>query len=120
MVDDREMLERARAMRQNMTRAETILWTRLRKRQVMGLHFRRQKRIGSYFTDFVCAKARLVVEVDGPTHTSEDQRAYDARRERFIERAGWTVFRVWNSEVYGNEDGVVEAIMERVREEMGR
>jgi very-short-patch-repair endonuclease len=112
-----EALTRARAkrMRREMTRAETILWTRLRRRQLLGLQFRRQLPIGPFIVDFACAQAKLVVEVDGGTHGTDSALAYDERRRAFLAAQGWSVLRVWNSDVYDNEDGVVAAIMERVR-----
>ena len=110
-----ETRDRAKAMRRAMTRAETILWTRLRRRQVLGLLFRRQMPIGPYIADFACAAARLVVEVDGETHWTDEQRAHDERRRQFIEGEGWTILRVWNAEVFGNEIGVVETIMRHVQ-----
>ncbi|MEZ6028707.1 MAG: DUF559 domain-containing protein [Hyphomonadaceae bacterium] len=108
---DRESRDRARRMRSEMTRAEVILWTRLKGRQLRGYQFNRQKQIGPYFADFACAAARLVVEVDGATHSTAEERAYDAARTALIEREGWTVLRVWNSDVYENETGVVETIL---------
>jgi very-short-patch-repair endonuclease len=93
-----------------MTRCETILWTRLQHHRLMGLHFRKQHPVGPYIADFACVKARLLVEVDGETHWREEERRRDARRTAFLEREGWTVLRVWNDEVYRNEQGVVETI----------
>lgn len=89
----REELDRARAMRREMTRAEVILWTRLKGKQLRGYQFNRQKKIGPYYADFACAGAGLVVEVDGATHSAEE-RAYDAARTVFMEREGWRVMRV--------------------------
>ncbi len=77
---DRESLDRARRMRSEMTRAEVILWTRLQRRQLLGYQFKRQKKIGPYYADFACSAAMLVVEVDGATHSSAEERAYDAAR----------------------------------------
>jgi very-short-patch-repair endonuclease len=70
----------------------------LRKDQLMGLHFRKQHPVGPYIADFACAKARLIVEVDGETHWTVEQRRRDARRTAFLEQDGWTVLRVWNDE----------------------
>jgi very-short-patch-repair endonuclease len=50
------------------------------------------------------------VEVDGETHWREHERRRDARRTAFLEREGWAILRVWNDEVYRNEQGVVETI----------
>jgi very-short-patch-repair endonuclease len=107
---DRESLDRARGMRREMTRAEVILWTRIKGRQ-LGYQFTRQKKIGPYFADFACAAVKLVVEVDGATHSTAEERAYDAARTAMMEGEGWTVVRFWNDEVYRNEEGVVETVM---------
>lgn len=110
MRADRKTRKRAKAMRWPMTRAETILWTRLQRNQLMGLHFRKQHPVGPYVADFACVTARLLIEVDGETHWREFERARDARRTVFLEADGWTILRVWNAEVYENEQGVVETV----------
>jgi very-short-patch-repair endonuclease len=108
----RKTRRRAKQLRWPMTRCETILWTRLQGERLMGLHFRKQHPVGPYIADFACVKARLLVEVDGETHWREEERRRDARRTAFLEREGWTILRVWNDEVYRNEQGVVETIGE--------
>ena len=99
----------ARKLRSGMTRAEVVLWTRLRRQQ-LGHRFRRQLPIGPYVADFACPAARLVVEVDGETHSTDAERAHDARRTAFLAGAGWRVLRFWNADVFENEDGVVDTI----------
>ncbi len=98
--------------------AETILCTRLQKSRLLKLHFRKQHPVGPYIADFACVKARLLVEVDGETHWREHERRRDARRTAYLEGEGWTILRVRNGEVYGNETGVVETIMMRAVDEM--
>lgn len=102
--------QKARSLRQNMTKAEVILWTHLRKRAMNGARFRRQHPIGPYIADFACASAKLVVEVDGATHSTPDEVAYDSRRTTYLERYGWTVLRVTNTNIYEDMDGVWRAI----------
>lgn len=104
---------KARALRQNMTKAEVILWVNIRKRALNGARFRRQHPVGPYIADFACPAARLVVEVDGATHSTPDELAYDARRTKYLEHQGWTVIRVNNSDVYENMDGVWRLIASR-------
>lgn len=116
MKADHITRERARRMRREMTRAETILWTRLRRRQLMGFLFRRQLPIGSYIADFACPAAKLVVEVDGATHSTPEELAHDERRRVFIEGEGWTILRVWNDDVFRNETGVVETVMRHLED----
>lgn len=96
----------ARSLRQNMTKAEVILWVHIRKRALNGARFRRQHPIGPYIADFTCPAAKLVVEVDGATHSTPEELAYDARRTKYLESEGWTVIRVTNSDIYENMDGV--------------
>jgi len=99
----------ARQMRGDLTNAEAILWAHLRKGQLDGWHVRRQHPIGPFITDFACAKARLVIEIDGATHGSDRIEA-DAKRTAFLESQGWRVLRVWNTDIYDNLDGVMQAI----------
>ena len=76
-----------------MTGAELKVWIRIRGRQLDGWKFRRQHPIGPYFVDFYCPAARLVVEVDGPTH-DEQAWAYDVRRQAYLEADGYRVLRI--------------------------
>lgn len=78
---------RARALRQSLTDAESLLWFRLRNRQFMGLKFRRQRPIGNYIADFACLEIGLVIELDGGQHT--EQIAYDTRREEAMKAQGF-------------------------------
>src|SRR6202166_4199115 len=93
-----DTLMRARALRRRLTNAETILWSKLRH-GVGGMRFRRQHPIGPYIADFACIRARLVVEVDGATHSSDEERLHDARREAFLRSQSWQIIRVTNVEV---------------------
>jgi very-short-patch-repair endonuclease len=72
-----------------MTEAEVMLWSRLRLKEMHGVHFRRQHPIGPYIADFACVPAMLVVEVDGRTHATDEQHAHDVRRDAYMTgRAG--------------------------------
>jgi very-short-patch-repair endonuclease len=102
---------RARDLRQNQTEAEGLLWRRLRSRLLGGFKFVRQEPIGPYFADFVCREQKLVVEVDGATHSTDDERRRDAKREEFLHGQGYRVVRFHNDEVYRNIDGVLETIL---------
>jgi len=93
-----------------MNQTEWRLWDRIRTRQVAGWKFRRQHPIGPYFVDFYCPAARLVVEIDGPTHGEERQWAYDERRTEWLKQQGYEVLRFWTADVDESLDDVVEAI----------
>ncbi len=102
--------ERARELRRNANEAEKRMWYFLRGKQLAGFKFRRQYPIGDYIGDFVCLRARLVVELDGETHGDEDRQRRDAIRTETLQRAGYRVRRFWNDEVFTNIDGVTEEI----------
>jgi very-short-patch-repair endonuclease len=67
--------------------------------------------IGSYFVDFVCREHKVIVEVDGGTHSTEQEIAYDDARTRFLEQSGFVVFRVHNVEIFENVDGVADTLL---------
>ena len=99
----------ARTLRKQMTDAEVILWSRLRDTP-FGMRFRRQHPIGPYIGDFACPMARLVIEVDGGTHSTPSEVAYDRSRDAYLRRLGWRVLRVTNLDVYRNLGGVLDEI----------
>ncbi len=101
---------RARELRRNANNAEKRLWYFLRGGQMAGFKFRRQHAIGDYIGDFVCLRARLVVELDGETHADDERQRTDAIRTETLQRAGYRVRRFWNDEVFTNIEGVKEEI----------
>ena len=103
------MLNFARNLRQNLTDAECLLWSRLRRRQMAGFKFRRQHMIGSYICDFVCTEMRVVIELDGSQHL--DQASYDANRDRFLRSQGYRVLRFWNGDVMNQTESIMETIV---------
>jgi very-short-patch-repair endonuclease len=100
--------QRARQLRKDMTDAERALWMRLRRRQLLGMKFRRQQPLGAYIVDFVCLEKKLVVEVDGGQHA--DRQEYDAQRTRWLEEQGFRVMRFWNHQVLTEPDSVIQAV----------
>jgi very-short-patch-repair endonuclease len=99
-------------LRENSTDAERKLWYQLRRKQVGGLRFRRQYRLGIHIVDFVCLPARLIIEVDGGQHA--EQIARDEARTAWLESQGFRVIRFWNSDVLGNMEGVLHVIGEQL------
>ena len=89
-------------LRREQTKAEEIVWRSLRNNQ-LGLKFRRQVPIGALIVDFACVEARLVVEVDGPSHETPEGRASDAWRDRCLREQGWRVVRVSNYWAMGGD-----------------
>ena len=99
----------ARNLRRQMTPAERALWMRLRNNQLDGWHFRRQHPVGSFIVDFFCAKAKLVIEVDGPIH--RQQQTYDAERTSLLEHLkGYRVLRFTNDQVINDIENVLKEI----------
>jgi very-short-patch-repair endonuclease len=101
------MIRIARRLRVNQTDAETVLWNRIRNRQIDGHKFVRQEPIAGYVCDFVCRERFLVVEVDGGQH---NESAADARRDQRLIADGYRVLRFWNNDVLGNLEGVLATI----------
>ena len=99
---------RARELRKQGTPAEIKLWQSLSKRQLHGFKFSRQIPIGPYFADFICRSAKLVVEVDGPSH--DVQVEYDCARTELIEGQGYRVIRFSNMDVLQNLEDVLATI----------
>jgi len=102
-------------LRQNQTPWETKLWQVLRSRKLKSLKFRRQYKIGRYIVDFCCLSLKLVIEVDGGQHNTDDLKIKDKERQRYIESQGYQVLRFWNNEINNNLDGVVERIIQVAR-----
>lgn len=105
--------ERARGLRRRSTRTEFVLWRHLRDRQLAGCKFVRQEPIGPYFADFACRERHLVVEVDGGQHADS---AADARRDATMRDFGYRTIRVWNNDVLGNIEGVLEMLRAELEE----
>ncbi len=101
-----------------MTPAERVLWSKVRKKQILGLQFYRQKPIHQYVVDFYCPGADLVIEVDGGQHWEPDHAAADDERDRVLEQLNLKVLRFSNLEVMKQLDSVMEQIYETVRQHL--
>lgn len=104
------MRQHVNALRAKPTDAERVLWSKLRRKQIRALRFRRQFPIGPYIVDFVCLQAKLVIEVDGGQHGAEN----DAIRSAWLNKHGHRVLRFWNNDVLRNIDGVLQTIASEV------
>ena len=105
-----ELLKRAKAMRSEPTPAEARLWYHLRAKRFDDVKFIRQNPNRHAIVDFVARSRKLIIEVDGDTHGSDEAIAYDAQRTARLERQGYRVIRFSNAEVMGNEEAVLAAI----------
>jgi len=99
-------------LRKNMTDAEILLWSRLRKKQIKGYQFYRQRIIGNYIVDFYCPKAKLVIEVDGSQHYQDDGNKKDKGRDDYMEKLGMKILRFADRDVLKNLQGVLEKVFE--------
>jgi very-short-patch-repair endonuclease len=97
-------------LRKNMTDAEHLVWSRIRGKQLKGFQFYRQKIIGDYIVDFYCPKARLVIELDGGQHYSEEGKEKDKIRDRYLADNGLQVLRFSDRDVLTHIEGVLEKI----------
>jgi very-short-patch-repair endonuclease len=104
----------ARDLRRNQTPAEIKLWGALRKRSLGGHRFVRQAQIGNYIVDFLCREKAFIIEVDGATHSSDDEVAYDAKRTRYLESHGYAVHRIDNMDVYRNFNDSLTGILAKL------
>ncbi len=92
-----------------MTDAEHRLWLYLRAHRFVDAKFRRQQPLGPYIVDFVCMKAKLIVEVDGGQHMDRPE---DLVRDAWLRSNGYRVVRFWNHDVLSDTDSVLERILE--------
>ena len=99
---------RAKAMRSAATDAEHRLWQILRAKRFADYKFKRQVPIDHYIVDFACLRQRLIVEADGGQHADK---VSDDRRDRYLNSQGFRVLRIWNNDVFTNEEGVCEVIL---------
>jgi len=101
---------RARSLRSSQTSAEAKLRQALRNRRLARWKFRRQHSIDRYIVDFVTLDGKLIIEVDGVTHSESSELARDEARSKVLEARGFHIVRVSNTDVYDNLEGVLEMI----------
>jgi len=107
---NKDLKEHSRDLRRNMTEAEKLIWSRIRKKQVKDYQFYRQRIIGNYIVDFYCPKAGLIVELDGGQHYHPEDLKKDTLRDDYMESLGLKILRFSNNEIFGNLDAVMEKI----------
>lgn len=104
---------RARRMRHHPTLSEQALWARLRRKQLIGVQFRRQVVLGGYIVDFLASSIHLVFEVDGGYHGKHAR--LDARRQARLQRAGYEVLRLTDELVLRQPEVAVARVVEVMR-----
>jgi len=105
-----ELSGRARQMRREDARAESVTWEMLRDRRTLGLKFRRQVPIDRNIVDFYCPEIRVIIEVDGGVHNKPGQAEWDEERNKRLEELGHNLLRVPNEEVLKDPEWFCERI----------
>lgn len=105
-------IQLAKNNRKAPTEAEKLFWNRVRRKQIKGYQFYRQRPLGEYIVDFYCPAANLVVEIDGGGHYSPEQMKKDAVRDEYLSQTGLKVLGFSNTDVMTNTDGVMESLHE--------
>jgi len=108
-----KVLDAAREQRKKPTKSEKMLWQALRGKKLDGVKFRRQQPIGIYIADFYSSPYRLIVEVDGGIH--ESQQEADAERDETMRMLGLNVLRIPADLVERNLPAALERIREFIR-----
>ena len=111
---DPELTRRARALRNNPTPTGLAIWHRIARYRAA---FTGQLVVVPFIIDLACRKAKLGVEFDGSQHAAQIEA--DGRRTAFLERRGWRIIRLWNSDVLANPDGAVLYILAEAAECLG-
>jgi very-short-patch-repair endonuclease len=106
----------ARPLRSAMTDAEQVLWQHIRRKQIQGVQFYRQKPLLSFVVDFYCPAAKLVIEVDGSQHYEEGHQDKDQSRGAALTGLGLRVLRYDNRQILLETNAVLMVINEVVRE----
>ena len=103
-------MQRRRRLRQECTDTEMAVWKLLRNRRFVGFKFRRQHPVGPFIVDFYCARAALVLELDGGQHFEAAAQERDAARSDFLRSKGLRVVRFQNDEVLRESEAVMAVI----------
>ncbi len=105
-----DLLHIARELRQKQTPAEDILWALLRRKNLVGLKFRRQQQLGPFIADFYCHRARLVIELDGGIHETRAQVGIDENRDFYLREHRLRVLRFSNQQILEDPESVLRQI----------
>ncbi|WP_233590891.1 endonuclease domain-containing protein [Flavobacterium sp. GSP27] len=105
-----KIFSNAKKLRDNATEAEEKLWLAVKNNQIEGFKFRRQHPLSFYVADFYCHALKLVIEIDGGYHLTEEQQLLDEERTKHIEFQGLKVIRFTNEEVLAQLPEVIDKI----------
>ncbi len=108
----------AKELRKNITKEEKHLWHDFLK--IYPVRFLRQKVLGKYIADFYCAKANLVIEIDGSQHYEEEGLANDEKRNAYLEQYGIKIIRISNLDVLKHFEGICMSIDNEVKQSLSQ
>lgn len=115
---NKKLVPLAKSLRKNMTKEERHLWYDFLRNY--HIRFIRQKILGRYIADFYCAKANLVIELDGSQHYENNGNAYDEERTEYLKGYGITVVRISNIDIMRNFEGVCMYIDDMVKQSLSQ
>lgn len=104
----------AKQLRKRMIPAEILMWDKLKNKQFKGYKFRRQHPIHHFIVDFYCHALKLIIEIDGKYHDSEEQKKEDLNRTELLQFQGLIEIRFSNEEVIHNIDLVLKKLEEAI------
>ena len=113
--------EKRRRLRKKTSSSVKIVWTYLRRKQILDERFLRQFSVDFYVLDFYCPRLRLAIEIDGDSHfINQEAIDYDKERQDYIENLGITFLRFTNAQVNQSNDDVINEITNKVKELQNR
>ena len=115
---NKTLKQASRVLRKNMTDAESLLWSRLRRKQILGVQFYRQKPLLNFIVDIYCPIAKLVIKCDGGQHYTAEELDADQNRDHTLNELGLIVLRFSNRQILAETDAVVYEIYRIVQQSL--
>ncbi|MDO6644458.1 endonuclease domain-containing protein [Acinetobacter guillouiae] len=109
---NKNLKQLSRDLRNNMTDAELLLWSKLRRKQILGLQFYRQKPVLNYIVDFYCPAINLVIECDGGQHYTDEGLEADRVRDDALAQQGLVILRFDNGQILLEIDSVISKVFD--------
>ena len=116
ILKNNTLLKNARQLRKEMTPQERKLWYLFLRKYPIKIY--KQRIIGSYIVDFYCARAKLVIEIDGSQHYEDAGKKNDSVRSAYLDNLGLSVIRYSNADINCRFDGVCESIHQYIQRRM--
>lgn len=111
---NKNLKDHSRDLRVHSTPGEIILWNKvLKSKQMLGFQFLRQFAIGNYIVDFICRRAKLIIEIDGYSHNFKYEK--DLKRDENLNELGYKVLRFQEKEIHQNLENIIRTIQQYLR-----